>query len=416
MNGHCCSANKLFSVFANHPSNPPVPLPTVFASNALAAFPHPQFVRKTAVLFVLGQIYRHDGPVVLCAAPAGVPFRGDPRDDCHCARAWGPCSPFPVCNSDSVDFSARPHVHASSRGAGRPQQGPDPTLLCWTSGRSSRSFLNILLCTAHDDLQASPQQQQQQHRHSLRAADVAVPAGLGQWKQDASDSDQRDLTLILGSSSGSGDTAAAAAPPSPAPVKISDVSSSPGRKLLAAGDVPAGLAEWLRTATAEQKQQLVLLGFDEATLQTATLEQLQQLEQKLGLPHSTAQSNPTLQQVAGLRRLQGADPLPGLTEWAKTAPSNVQDDLTKLGLGAAREDHPAVTLQQVTDPKNAAAATTGDPNSAVPAPTSTTSGTASPTGTVQHKASTVPNAPTPLRRKLAVAAHPLLRGLIAAQH
>lgn len=241
-----------------------------------------------------------------------------------------------------------------------------------------------------------------------------MPAGLGCWKQDASESDQRDLAVILGSSSGK---AAAAARPSPAPVKISDLVSPPGRKLLAAGGLPAGLAEWLRTATPEQKQQLALLGFDEATLQTATPEQLQQLEQKLlGLPDPTAHLPPTLQQVAGLRRLQGADTLPGLTEWAKTAPPTVQDDLTKLGLGAASQDHPAVTLQQVADPKNAAAATTSDPNSAIPAATSTTSETAGVTGTVQQAASTAANASTPLRRKLAVAAHPSLRGLCAAQH
>jgi hypothetical protein len=254
----------------------------------------------------------------------------------------------------------------------------------------------------------------QHHRRSLRAADAAVPIGLGQWGQEASNKDQQALAQMLGGSSSGGGTAAAAAVPSPAPIKISDLlNSGLGRKLLAAADVPAGLAEWLRTATPEQKQQLALLGFDEATLQTATPQQLQQLAQKLGLPDLTSGPRPTLQQVAGLRRLQeAADTPPGLAEYAKTASSTVQDDLLKLGFGAAKEEHPPLTLLEVTDAKNAAsAATTSDPHSATTfAAASTTAATAAAT------ASTVPNATMPLRRKLAAAAHPLLRSLPGAQH
>lgn len=213
-------------------------------------------------------------------------------------------------------------------------------------GAARHSFLNIFLRTAHNALQAS---RQQQHRRSLRVADAsaAVPTGLGQWTQAADPSDQKDLAVILGS--GSSGTAAAT-PTTPAPVKISDLLTPPGRKLLTAAVVPAGLAEWLLTATPEQKEQLALLGCDEATLQTATPAQLQQLAQQVGLPDPTAQLPPTLQQLGGMRRLQGADTPPGLTEWAQTAPSTVQDDLTKLGLGAARVESSAVTLQQVAGP------------------------------------------------------------------
>lgn len=243
-----------------------------------------------------------------------------------------------------------------------------------------------------------------QFRRQLSGANVVptqLEIELKKWGEGAAPQDQLALAQLMGTPV-----------PSPAP-------SPAGRRLLAAaatGPVPAGLAEWYTNASAEQKQQLALLGFAdlaslqaatpeqlhqlgfpgaaaqvkiselgvtgkrgllaasavptvpaglEAWLQTATPEQLQQMAQ-LGLTSpAPAQSTPTLQDMGGqARKLLSGDSSDGqgkgelkdnLKQWATTDTEKAQ--LQQLGVGSKTEAHPTVTLQDVAGDRTTATAT-----------------------------------------------------------